>query len=96
MQSSDGGPNARGRRTLVILFYIAAASLVGAGLMRWIGWERASWGALSLFYIALFVFFAAYGVVGLRRRMRRSEIMMALVLALVFWAIRFVWAQTYG
>lgn len=96
MKSSDCVPNARGQRSLAILFCVAAVSLVGVGVLRWLGWERASWGALSLFYVAWLLFFVMSAVALIKRRMRRSEYLMGLILAVAFVAIRIMWGVTYG
>ena len=96
MNSSDRIPNAEGQRSLAVLFWVAIASLVGAGVLRWLGWERSSWGALSLFYLAWLLFFAMSAVALVRRRMRRFEYLMGLILALVFVAVRIVWGVAYG
>jgi hypothetical protein len=64
--------------------------------LRWLGWERASWGALSLFYVAWLLFFIVSAVALIQRWMRRSEYLMALILALAFLAVRIVWGLIYG
>ncbi|MDZ4064041.1 MAG: hypothetical protein U1E22_05165 [Coriobacteriia bacterium] len=90
------GQRAEAHWALVATFFLAVGSLFLSVSLFWARLSRWGSGALSLFYLAWFVFAVMWIVRLIRRGLNRTENLMALVLALAFWMVRLAWWVIYG